>query len=49
MGEGRRKRKMRCEKGCCSCVWRCSWKGYEKMKYGMELCVSSNRSEASGL
>ncbi len=25
---------------------RCSWKGYEKMKHGMELCVTSNRSEA---
>ncbi len=32
-----------------SCVWRCSWKGYGKMKYGMELCVASHRSEASGL
>ncbi len=34
-----------------SCVWRCSWKGYEekKMKHGMELCVTSNREEASGL
>jgi hypothetical protein len=28
---------------------RCSWKGYEKMKHGMELCVASNCSEASGL
>ena len=33
-----------------SCVWRCSWKGYEKkMKHGMELCVASNRGKASGL
>jgi hypothetical protein len=28
---------------------RCSWKGYEKMKHEMELCVASNRSEASEL
>ncbi len=28
---------------------RCSWKGYEKMKHGMELCVASYHSEASGL
>ncbi len=35
---------------------RCSWKGYERMKHGMELwkhgmelCVASYRSEAYGL
>jgi hypothetical protein len=28
---------------------RCSWKGYEKMKHEMELCVTRNRSKASGL
>jgi hypothetical protein len=31
------------------CVERCSWKGYEKMKRGLELCVASYRGEASGL
>jgi hypothetical protein len=25
------------------------WKGYEKMKHGMELCVANYRGEASGL
>ncbi len=49
MKEGRGKRRMKCEKVVSSCVWKCSCKGYEKMKYGMELCVASNRSEASEL
>jgi hypothetical protein len=46
-GEGRGEWSMR--KVVSSCAWRWSWKGYEKMKYGMDLCVTSNHIEASGL
>ncbi len=49
-GEGRRrKRRMKCERLLVLVCGGVHGKVMKKMKYGMELCVASHRSETSGL